>query len=132
MRRKSVMPAFYKIDKERKLVISTAAGAFTLADGLAHQEKLRMDPDFDPGFSQLLDFTQATRIDLSEQDLWLLAQENIFSPKSRRAILVTGGVAYGLGRRFENLRETKGEEGIQVFRNLEQALDWVLAKRAAD
>ncbi len=45
------MPAYYKIDKERRVVMSTVAGVFTLADGLAHQEKLLKDPHFDPSFS---------------------------------------------------------------------------------
>ena len=29
------MPAHYKIEKERKLVMSTASGVFTMADALA-------------------------------------------------------------------------------------------------
>jgi hypothetical protein len=37
----------------------------------------------------------------------------------------------GLARRFELLRESKGEEGLRVFRHLEEALDWVLAENAA-
>jgi hypothetical protein len=29
---------------------------------------------------------------------------------------------------FEILREAAGEHGIRVFRNLDEALDWVLSK----
>lgn len=47
------MPAFYKIDKERRLVLSTAWGVFSLADALSHQRKLPKGPDFDPSFSCL-------------------------------------------------------------------------------
>jgi len=32
---------------------------------------------------------------------------------------------------FEILRETMGERGIRVFRDLNEALDWVLAKSAS-
>ena len=39
------------VDKERRLVMSTFSGAFMLADGLSHQEKLVKDPDFAPSFS---------------------------------------------------------------------------------
>jgi len=49
------VPAYFKIDKEHKLVMSTIYGVFTLADGLAHEEQLLKDPDFDLNFSQLLD-----------------------------------------------------------------------------
>ena len=55
------MPAFFKIDRERRLVMSTFSGVFTLADGLSHQEKLLRDPDFASSFSQLLDCTHVTK-----------------------------------------------------------------------
>ncbi len=35
------MPAYFKIDKEHRLVMSTLSGVLTLADALAHQENLR-------------------------------------------------------------------------------------------
>jgi len=40
------MPAYFRIDKEHRLVLTTISGVFTLADGLAHQAKLLKDPDF--------------------------------------------------------------------------------------
>jgi hypothetical protein len=126
--RERKVPAFYKIDKERRLVMTTASGVVGLADGLAHQNKLRNDPDFDPRFSQLMDFTHATRVDLTGEDVRNLAEATIFSPASRRAILAPNDSVYGLARMFEILREMAGERGIRVFRNLDEALEWVLAK----
>jgi hypothetical protein len=125
------MSVFYKIDKERKLVISTGAGVFTVADALAHQEKLRKDPDFDPSFSQLLDFTHVTKLELDAKDVRRLAQAFVFADDARRAILVNSDAAFGFARMFEMLRDTLGEKGIRVFRNLDDALDWVLAKNTA-
>lgn len=125
------MPAHYKIDKERRLVMSTMFGVATLADGLAHQEKLRKDPDFDPSFSQLMDFTHVVKIEITAEDVRTLAQQSIFSPDSRRAMLVSSDLAFGLSRIFEVLRESFGEQGIRVFRNLDDALDWVLARNAS-
>ena len=125
------MPFSYKIDKERKMVMSTGYGVFTLEDALGHQEKLRKDHDFDPGFCQLMDFTHVTKLDLRAEDVRRLAQASIFAPDSRRAILVTRDTAYGLSRMFEILRSTFGEKGIQAFRNLDDALDWVLTKDTA-
>jgi hypothetical protein len=125
------MPFFYKIDKERKLVMSTGSGVFTLADALAHQEKLRNDSDFDPSFSQLMDLTHVTKLELVAEDVRRLAQASIFAHDSRRAILVTNETAFGLARMFEILRSSFGERGIQAFRNLDDALDWVLAKNTA-
>ena len=125
------MPAHYKIDKERRLVMTTVFGVVTLADGLAHQEKLRKDPDFDPSFSQLMDYTHVVRFEITAEDVRTLAQQSIFSPHSRRAMLVSGDLAFGLARMFEVLRESFGEQGIRVFRNLDDALDWVLARNAS-
>lgn len=123
------MPAFYKIDKERRFVLSSGTGVFNLEDARLHQERLLADPEFDPSYSQLLDFTHITQIDLTASDVQRLALRNIFSPDSRRAILVPNDLAFGLGRMFEILREAAGERGIRVFRNLEDALEWVLSKQ---
>jgi len=122
------MPAYYNIDKERRLVMSTGSGVLTMTDALAHQEKLLKDPDFSPRFSQLMDLTQVTNVEFGTEDLRKLAQRSIFSPDSRRAILVSSDVVFGLSRMFEIFRETLGETGIRVFRNLDDALEWVLAK----
>jgi hypothetical protein len=125
------MPAYFKIDKERRLVMSTFSGAFTLADGLSHQEKLLRDPDFAPSYSQLLDCTHVTKIELGPEDVRRLAQKSIFSSDSRRAILVTGDLAFGLARMFLMFRESLGEKGVRVFHDLEEALYWVLSENTS-
>lgn len=94
------MPAYFRIGKEHRLVMSTISGVFTLADGLAHQEKLVKDPDFDPSFSQLIDFTQVTRLELGTEEVHRLAQRSIFSCDARRAILVGSDLAFGLREAF--------------------------------
>jgi len=122
------MPVFYKIDKERRLVMTSGAGTLTIAAALAHQEKLVSDPDFDPTYSQLMDFTQLTQVDLDAEDIRRIAQRSVFSPQSRRAIIMAGDANFGLARMFEILREAAGEHGIRVFRKLDEALDWILSK----
>ena len=122
------MPFFYKIDKPRRLVMSTAAGVLTKAEVLSLQDQLRKDPDFDPTFSQLSDLTHVTDIDITGADMRELAARTAFSPKSRRAVIASNDLAYGLARMFEQFRETKGDQGIRVFRKLEDALDWVVGK----
>jgi hypothetical protein len=124
------MPTFYKIDKERRLVLTTGSGVFSLADAISHQQKLSKDPDFDPCFSQIADFTHVNRFELSGDDVRQFAQKGIFSAHSRRALIVPNELAFGLGRMYEILRGLEGEKGIRVFRALEEALDWVLPKGA--
>jgi hypothetical protein len=122
------MPATYEIDKRRRLVISTMSDQVTLADALGHQEKLLKDPDFDPSFSQLMDCTRVNLSNLEASDIRKMAERKIFSPESRRAIVVSSNLVYGYGRMFEILRETAGENGIRVFRDLDEAVDWILSK----
>jgi hypothetical protein len=124
------MPGCYKIDKERRLVMTTAFGVVTKEDLLDHQDKLMADPNFDPTFSQLLDFAHMTKLDLKAADVKLLAERNIFAPTARRAFVVPEDVAFGMARMFEMLREGKGEQGIRVFRTLEEGLGWVFSEKA--
>jgi hypothetical protein len=119
------VPAFYKIAKDLRLVLSTASGIFTVGDVLAHQDQILADPDFNPSYSQLLDLTHVTKMDLSAEDICKLAERDIFLPASSRAILVTTDLGEGLARLFKILREHAGEQRIRIFRNLDEALEWV-------
>jgi hypothetical protein len=121
------VPAFYKIDKERRVVLSSGAGVLTRADIQGHMDRLSNDPDFDPSYSQILDFTHLSGIEIGPEDVRQFAQRNIFSPQSRRAFVVKDDLQYGLARMFEIHRELNGETGIRVFRAIDEALDWVLA-----
>ncbi len=124
------MPFYYKIDKERRLVMSTGAGVLTVANSLAHQDELLKDPDFDSSFFQLMDLTHVTKLEHTDEDVRRVAQRSVFSPNSRRAILVSADEAFGVVRMFQVLRESLGENGIRVFRDLDDALEWVLVKNA--
>jgi hypothetical protein len=126
--RRGEMPATYEIDKQRRLVITTGSDQLTLADALAHQERLLKDPDFDPSFSQIIDLTRATLSGVGAEDIRKVAERNIFSSESHRAIVVSSTLVYGLGRMFEMLRETAGEKGIRVFWDLDEAVEWILSR----
>ena len=125
------MSAFYKIDKERKLVLSSGTGVLTKEDILGHMDRLSKDPDFDPNFSQVSDFTQITVLKIEPEDVRQLAQRNVFSPRSRRAFVVKDDLQFGLARMFEIHRELSGETGTRVFRTFDEAMDWVLVGNAA-
>jgi len=125
------MPAFFEIEKDHRLVITSASGVVTMAEALAHNQNLRKHPDFDPSFSQLIDLSDVTKIELNREDILTLAQDPILSDNSRRAILATGDLTFGLVRMFEMFRESKGKETIRVFRNRDEARAWVLGKNTA-
>jgi hypothetical protein len=119
------VPASYEIDKHRRLVITTASGVLTLADALAHQEKLSEDKDFDPAFSQLVDLTGITEMTIDSAGIRALAIRSIFSLGSRRALLVSSELMFAFSRMFAMFRALEGEHQIEIFRNREEALDWL-------
>ena len=125
------MPAFYKIDRERRLVLSTGSGTVTRDDLMGHQDRLLEDPDFDPSFCQLWNLTLVTESRLKAADVEMMARRDVFSPFSRRAIVVGTDEHYGLARMFQIHRELSGEHGIRIFRNLDDGLDWIFSKGQA-
>lgn len=124
------VPASYRIDTERRLVMSHAWGVFTFADAAAHKDKLLKDPEFDPAYSQISDYTHVSEIKFSSEEVRAFAEFDVFSPQSRRALITPEDAKFGLGRMFAMLREIRGETGIRVFRTLEEALEWVFPKDA--
>jgi len=119
------MPASYKIDKKNRWVHTVHWGVLSHADIVSIVDRGLKDPDFDPTFGEIADFTEVTQVDVSAEDIRELAQKNIFSPHSRRAIVVPNDLIFGLARMYEILRDLQGETGIRVFRTLDEALDWV-------
>ena len=125
------MSAVYTIDKARRLVLSSGDGALTKEDVQGRMDRLSSDPDFDPEFAQVIDFTRITTVELEPADIRRFAQRKIFSPTSRRAMIVKDDLHFGLARMFATHRELEGETGIRVFRDAEEATDWVFARTAS-
>lgn len=125
------MSAVYTIDKQRRLVLSSADGTLTREDVQGHMDRLSNDPDFNPDFSQVLDFTRVSTVELEPDDIRLFAKRKIFSLTSRRAMIVKDDLQFGLARMFATHRELEGEIGISVFRDAAEAMEWVLAGMAA-
>lgn len=122
------MPAFYHIDRERKLVISTVSGVFTRLDLAEHMQRLLADPDFNPNFSQLADFSHITGIELTADDVRDFARKDVFSANSRRAFIVAHDESESLAEMFAILRDVAGERGIRVFRTLQDGIDWIISR----
>jgi len=89
----------------------------------AHQGQLLRDPDFDPTFDQFADFTTVTMADPSAQDIRDLAEKQVFSPTSKRAMVATKPFVFGLGRMFSSYHENRAE--AQIFYNRDEALKWL-------
>ena len=121
------MPVQYVIDRERRLVITTAWDRVTFAEARAHQEQLKHDPDFHPDFNQFLDATAVTALDISAEEARTIARNSPhFSASSRRAWIAPSPFLFGMGRMIETYREIAGgAEQFRVFNDREQALKWL-------
>lgn len=119
------MPISYRIDAARALVLSAAAGVVTDADLLEHQQRLRGDPDFQPWFRQLFDFTTATENEVTGRGVRQLAIAPAFGKGSKRALLVGEDSAFGLARMFQTLRDEHADESIEIFRDERAARAWL-------
>jgi hypothetical protein len=118
------MPATYVIDVRHKLVISKGTGVVTAADLEEHQKRLRSDPQFQPDFWQLADFSATTDVQVTVDDIRRLAQGSPFRSGSRRALVVPRPVLVGIGRMFQTLTEEDGVD-LQLFDTLAEASRWL-------
>ena len=118
------MPASYLIDREKRVVFSRGWGVVSDGDLYDHQQRLRNDPEFDPTFRQVMDFTETTTVSVSVAAIHQLASVRVFRPGTPRAIVVPATATYGLARMFQMLVEPEGET-IEVFRELAPARNWL-------
>ncbi len=95
-------------------------------------ERLTRHPDFLPEFRQLVDFREVSNITLSNEEIRLLSRRSIFSSHSHRAFVVATDLQYGLCRMFATYRELNGEDGIRIFREMSEALEWLAIATEAD
>lgn len=120
------MPLSFVIDKQRRLVISTASGTVTYSDIAAHQVGLKNHPEFDPTFDQLIDGTGVEKIALTVEEIRTVARQRLFGAESRQAFATSSDFAYGMARMFEIYREASGSgRPVRVFNSLEAAQEWL-------
>lgn len=107
-------------------MITTASGNVTFAEAMAHQDQLSRDPEFSQDFSQLLDATTVSRLDLSALQIRELARRRMFSATSRRALVANNPAVFGVGRMLQTYLDlAKAEEKVAVFYSRSSALKWL-------
>jgi hypothetical protein len=121
----------YRIDPERRLVITRGTGVLKDHEIFGYQREVWSRPDV-AGFNELIDMTAVTQImipsmervrDLAE----LAARMGRGAPRSKMAIVAPDDLAFGLGRMFEIRRESAapGVKPVAVFRTMPEALAWL-------
>lgn len=120
------MPCRYVIDRDKRLVITTAWDRVSFADAKAHQDELYADPKFSREFNQLIDATAVTHIDATAEEVRIIGARSIFSPTSRRAIVASHPLIFGIGRMLQAaLNMASGRDQVNVFYERDAALKWL-------
>lgn len=125
------MPMSYRIDHDRRLVITQGHGILRDHEIFGYQREVWSRPEV-AGFNELVDMTAVTQIlvpslervrDLAE----LAAEMSRTAPRTKMAIVAPDDLAFGLGRLFETFRESAspGVKPVAVFRTMPEALDWL-------
>jgi hypothetical protein len=118
------MPASYVIDPKRLLVSSTLSGAVTDGEVHDHNQRLRNDPAFNPGYRQLVDLTGVTEIIVSTRMINQTSIDQFFNAGVRRAFVATSDATFGMARMFALQAEGQGQM-IEVFRDRRMAEEWL-------
>ena len=118
------MPASYRIDLERRIILSTASGTLTDEDLRSHQRDVLADPHFESTLNQLWDLREVVQIETSNATLGELARARSYAAETKRALVAPRDVQFGMARMFQILHD-QAPEDLRVFRNLEEARDWL-------
>jgi hypothetical protein len=124
------MPIEHTIDTQRRIVQSRLWDVVTELDAWGSAAALVNDPSFDPTFLQLADMREVKKIEVNNSTVRELAVMNIFSPESRRALVVASDVQFGIGRMTTSFAEN-GDQQIALFRTIAEAEQWLGIERQA-
>jgi hypothetical protein len=118
-----------QIQSKNRLVRGKSVGSLTPSLWLDCLKSLLDDPEYETRYDEIWDFRENTQIHCTfEECEKFLGAEATLRPDSterRVAIVVGDDATYGIARMFQELADSRGHGGIQVFRNLDIAEDWI-------
>jgi hypothetical protein len=101
------MPVVLKIDPHRRVVHSAFYGKITDAELLGHRTRIASDPDFNPEFADIVDFSDVTDPDITESAIdALAANPTLFNASAKHIVIAPAAVMFRLGARFKELAKT--------------------------
>ena len=116
------MPITYQIDTDAHLVRTVATGVVVDADLRAHEDKLVVDPAFEPAMAQLVDGRTIERLDVSAEGIrQFVLNETRHAERlanHRVAILASENMVFGMARMYQTLSDVR----VGVFRSMAEAM----------
>jgi hypothetical protein len=86
--------------------------------------RILLDPRFDPTYRSLGDLRDVTNITVNAMETAQAAASPLFADGTRRAIVATSDMAFGMARMFASFSERAGHE-VRVFREMTLAEAWL-------
>ena len=118
------------IIEKQNLRIHTVTGAFNFDFLFQSIVDVYNNPDFVPRFNSIWDFTQVNQIQsISLEQLEKLVAYVTWKRsrigKVRTALVVSEKIDFGLARMYEQEMEASNQADINVFRNIDLAIEWI-------
>lgn len=110
-----------KIDKQKRVIVSTFAGAFTPDVILQGRKLLKDDPAFDPSFAHVLDLSRVAKVEMPGPAMERLARDrSIFEKTSVQVIVAPERLKFEFAKLFRS-KSSKERPSLHVTRTLEAA-----------
>jgi hypothetical protein len=101
------MPVVLKIDPRRRVVHSAFYGKITDAELLGHRTRIASDPDFNPQFADIVDFSDVSDPAITENAIGALAANpSLFSSSAIHIVVAPATVVFRLGAKFKELAQS--------------------------
>ena len=101
------MPVVLKIDPHRKVVYSAFYGEVNDAEVLGHGKAMSSDPDFNPEFSEIVDFSSVTNAAISESTLAALAANpSLFNSTVVHIVVAPGEALFQLVSKYKGFAQS--------------------------
>jgi len=110
-----------KIDKQKRVIVSTFSGVFTPHSILDGRKILSDDPAFDPSFAHILDMSRVTKVEIPAPAVERLSRDrSIFHKTSIQVIVAPHKFKFEFAKLFKT-KSSKERPALQVTRSLEAA-----------
>ena len=122
------MPVEYELQSNGAIVLARATGVLTLDCFMAMQKQMNADSKLQTPHNTLLDVRLVTDIQLTTEDLTVIARSLTTGPKrlgaAKLAIVAREEQAFALGNEYGTV-DKDVEESVIVFFHLEVARQWI-------
>lgn len=124
------MPFFIRVDKPKRLVVSTFTGPFTADTLIEGRKALSQDPDFDPAFSHIIDLSRVTKVEIEGPAVAQLSRDkSMFEKDAVQVIVAPEKLKFDFAKLFKTKSVTE-RPLLEVTRSLEAAYALIALQRA--